>query len=53
MLEVRVAKKLMVCNRLWCGKLIEKGEKYYWNRLMQRSTCKAHRPPVSEIRRRK
>jgi hypothetical protein len=50
-IELRVAKKMMVCNRIYCGRIIEKGEMYYWNRLMKRSYCKAHQPPSSDVRR--
>jgi hypothetical protein len=52
MLEVRVAKKLLVCNALDCGKVIEKGERYYWNKLMRRARCMGHQPPESGVRRR-
>ena len=45
MVEIRIAKKRLVCQRLWCGKFIEKGKKYYYNKLMQRVSCMAHRPP--------
>jgi hypothetical protein len=47
-MEVRIAKKTMVCNRIYCGKIIEKGEKYYWTKLMRRSYCMAHEPSKGE-----